>query len=500
MTFEETKEPTVSVEQKGHLETTTNETFEMVEKQASGPNSSDGDLVAHEETLNETSAESSSDDDSPAPSSGLQNPEPSQSATPLSSVAVETPRNGLLVGYTQAQLDEVKAFNAGLTKAGQKSRPTYAPIEEYPSSTWEDDITETAKEYQFSSPASTEREDRISIWASDVDAAETTSASIISPTPEPSKAILAEEFTKSHGRSPKSINDFFQPNNPQHNLGSKRPGSRASAKTAESVQSSRTIAPTIAERLPSASNRSTSRLKVTPGTTLIAQRTAPKTFHIGLSVEQGDAIEVLKHVSGTRHLGRNLRTKEHGQFAETIFIPSDETLAQQRELARKKAAEENLTVEKAAYQTEAERLATARKALDQVENTNAAAWDEVPVRRSQSTALIVAQRAASSGTGLAASRFSKAEHLEESSQVVVYQNQNITPAMQAEFGKIVDLKVGILSIVWNLLIKTGPADPQGSRRGLFTTAEHPHQEFQQIPRTSSRQDKYLLVRPLFLLI
>jgi hypothetical protein len=52
--------------------------------------------------------------------------------TSMSNELVETPTRstpqipaagGLAWGYTQAQLDEVKAFNPGLTKAGKKSRP-----------------------------------------------------------------------------------------------------------------------------------------------------------------------------------------------------------------------------------------------------------------------------------------------------------------------------------------------------------------------------------------
>jgi hypothetical protein len=227
----------------------------------------------------------------------------------------------------------------------------------------------------------------------------------------------------------------------------KRPDSPASAKTFKSIQSSKTTALTIPEHFPIASNQDVRRLHVKLGMAIVAERSAPKSHKVRLLVERGDSIQVLKHVSGALHHGKNLRTGAVGQFSESIFTPSDETLARQRNMVMLKAAEERLAAKKAAEQKEADRLAAARRALDQVENTNAAAWDEVPVRKAKSTALVVGPQAISSGKGLAASKSSSLEGLGENKQVVVYQNQqNITPAMQAEFGKIVDMKVDILSI------------------------------------------------------
>lgn len=73
------------------------------------------------DTSADTSAEASADEGSAnvVPTSAEKVPEPpaAPASTPASAPA---PANGGLVWYTQAQLDEVKAFNANLTKAGQK--------------------------------------------------------------------------------------------------------------------------------------------------------------------------------------------------------------------------------------------------------------------------------------------------------------------------------------------------------------------------------------------
>lgn len=459
MVFEDSKEPIVSVLQIADPKTITKEGIETAvvqEEQVSGPDSSDGDFVAsHTETPNETSAESSSDEENPAQSSEQQE-DTSQITTPLSAVALETPKNGLLAGYTQEQLDEVKAFNATLSKKGnrQKSRQSYTPMEEEAEpSGWVEEVTETAREYQFSSPASTEREDRISCWASEVDAAETRSNASLNP----AKTTLAERFANEHGRRPKSSNSSYQANNSQHSLGSssKRPKSRASTKSIRTIQRSTTPAtPIIPEQFPIASNKSVSkRLRLEVGSIYEAKESQSKTSKIVLEVKLGELITVLSHVSGLLYYGRNMTTKEQGHFSMTIVMSSekDKPVPFQKSAGHKVAGQKLAMEQAAAWDVKlrtSEDLAATRMALDQVENTNAAAWDEVPVRRStrpaQNTAAVIAPRAMRTNAGLASSRFSVLESLGNDG-TSEHRPENFTPAMQAEFGKLVDKKVKKLS-------------------------------------------------------
>ena len=93
--------------------------------------------------------------------------------------------NGLPPGITQKQLDEARAMQASMTKAGKKGRPKYDRHEEPTSEpAWAADSPEqTMVGDAYPSPAPSERETRISDWASEVNAQQSSTPQISSPVP-----------------------------------------------------------------------------------------------------------------------------------------------------------------------------------------------------------------------------------------------------------------------------------------------------------------------------
>lgn len=339
----------------------------------------------------------------------------SEMATSVSNEPVETPKRttpqipaagGLALGYTQAQLEEVKAFNAGLTKAGKKSRPKYTKEKES-SHEWSDGdaaLSEKTNDDVYPSPTPSQQETRIQSWASQVNTQEPSVPEIISPKPskdtsqtkitslnDPNAKAAVEAFTKLYGRKPKSIADIYQPKNPQFVSPEKRPLSRSSnatSKTAKSISVSKAIvarpstaSTTVTTTTASAPNTKTtskpdSRLK--PGKTFIAQSAFESTSKISVDVRPGDNIKILKHVSGTMHYGLNQNTNQTGQFPESIFtLPTGKAkqealLKQQRALA---AAKQSGQV---ALRNRVQSVTTTN-GLDRVEGMNAAEWEDVAV-------------------------------------------------------------------------------------------------------------------------
>ena len=408
------------------------EVVTVLEEQVSSPASSEHVELAHE-TPNETSAEASSDEDynqtqTVAEAGHLF--DISEPATPISAHVEPAkpilPSNGgLALGYTQAQLDEVKAFNAGLTKAGQKSRPKYSQ-ESYPSPSWTEDETTPAEE-AYPSPAPTERETLIHSWASEVDTQQPTPAppKIESPTPNKTSVphdVLAQEFIKLHGRKPKTTNDFYQPNNPNYK-GPKRPQSQTSNNTSKSQKS-------VVKPVSKTANTLLAKSTFIPGQILVAQSSTPGKG-IQMEVRTGDNIKVLKHVSGIMHTGENLRTKVTGQFSEAIVLPVtweptlDLLVQQQRMIAARKASRSVSSI------------SGISNILDRVEGINAAEWDSESLMSRSTRAgpsAIVSPRA-----GLAASRYSTLADMDIKSQTS--EQEFIHGLSKEEVGKLFDQKV-----------------------------------------------------------
>jgi hypothetical protein len=490
MTFEESKEETESqgqVQPVEPLKETKVNNIVVTEEQVSSPSSEQADSIeSRTRSPNETSAETSDEDSGLPPPQKEETPmfDFSETATPAAGIpaadtsaadipaadtpAADTPakveaqpeprprtENGLPPGCTQEQLDEIRAFNATLTKAGKKSRPKYKPEpveeEEYPPA-WGEDFTEpppawpqdfaepTVDEQSYASPAPNEREARISSWAKEVSVGPQ-SPPLQAPTPSrapppaPIVEVLAEQFIKAHGRPPKVLNDFYQPNNPEHNP--KRPDSRASLRTSKTSKSAKSVAKSIVEQASSTSNGNPppSKQSIEPGKIYTAQSSVAKKG-IRFEVRAGDHIKVIKYVSGIMYIGENLRSKERGQFPETIFkrtagaTKGDSLIERQRSLAQARA-----NAQAAAAPT--------KHGLDEVENVNAAEWDEESIIRPRTTAPVAPSTSskAALGGGLAASKFSVLADSETQSQNSDAQQREFTPEMAREFGKIINDKV-----------------------------------------------------------
>jgi len=459
MTFEDTnEEPKLN----GHL-TTTNSLPEHTSSSSSGHAQS---ILG--ETPNEASPEASSDEEAyhfistslaePSPMfdfSEHKSPVSSENTSPATSEPTEISKvNHLPPGCTQEQLDEIKAFNATLTKAGQKTRPKYAPVDEYPSSNWTAEPSgEANQENRFPSPAPTEREARISSWASEVDAAEQTTVEIAAPEP-----LAAQEiFKKIHGRAPKNTNDFWQPNNPNFRgpTGSKRSESRASNKTARTTKSvAKSVAKSVISPPARVHDGPRPHLQVASGTILKAQ-TEAAAKGIQLQVSPGDQIQVLTHVSGVMHMGVNLRTKKRGQFSEAIFKKApDEAVVGTSHTGQKAPVERESVVHRSvqngldaveagnAAEWEEESVFNSKASESQVESDRASEWNTVPI--APRVLLKNPTTLAAKPAGLAASRFSVLADMRsdtKSQSELSAGPLEITPEMRKEVGKIIDNKV-----------------------------------------------------------
>jgi hypothetical protein len=428
MTFEESRddqEDTVEISADDSFCQTKSASLATTEETVSSPPSEHGDFLPSPlEPPSETPVETSDEDSYPqkkptAEPAPVGNPSTTAAPATVEPAEVEpqlATGGHLPPGCTQAQLDEVRAFNAGLTKAGQKTRAKYQRVEEDPSDEWIDDYNGSSRAEQSDpSPAPAERQARVDTWADGVGKLPLSHPSphIQSPTPNrsvpsaPAVEVLAEQFIKAHGRQPKSLNDFYQPNNPRHQV--RRPESQASMKTTKTIASIQTAARTAIDQILNASAASSSGIVL--GKVYTAQSGAPQKG-IRFEVRPGDHIKVLKFVSGIMYIGQNLRSKEHGQFPETIFKRDPSAL---------------------------QPVPSLQRGLDQLENANAAEWDDVsPIKRPETTAPISRPYL---GGGLAASRFSTAVDRTPPRQSTQAPGGDIASDMAGQIGKIINDKV-----------------------------------------------------------
>ncbi|KAG4429911.1 hypothetical protein IFR05_014607 [Cadophora sp. M221] len=406
--------------------------FVVTEVQVDFPTESDrADSTAEPaETPNDTSIEASSDDELPAkvveadpamfdfsqwdppveptePSKPIESsPEPVESAEIPKRKPVEIPTTSELTYYTQEQLDEVKAFNQNLTKAGKKGKRARgtSPSESAPRS-----------ETTTYAPTPSEHETRIQSWTSEVDAQEPLPRA---PSPSPTIPIIAEDFIKAHGRPPKSINDLAQPNNPEFRTVNRRPLSR----NITPVKKAKSSGPQV---------------KVAAGTILIAQSTQVKKSSIELEILSGDRIRMLKHVSGIVHQAENMRTGIRGQISENVFkktpqaMKVDPVVEQQRMILQRNSS-----------------ISSTVSGLDAIERRNAAEWDEVPTTNQPKP---VAPAKSKPLSGLGASRFAV---LDETKSVASSSSEDIVS--REEVAKMVDEKFAQLLASRNVKTPTRP--------------------------------------------
>lgn len=432
MTFEETKDDQndiVEIPPEDSFCQTKSDSIVISEETESSHPSEHGDSIPSPENNSETPIETSDEDVLPQPQPTADpaacEPETSNTTVQVTSQPVEAEpspatNNRLPSGCTQEQLDEIRAFNASLTKAGHKSRPKYEPIVEDSPSEWIEDYNEPSRgDQSYPSPPPTEREARINTWADGV-AKLPASPNIESPTPSrltpkaPAVEILAEQFIKAHGRQPKSLNDFYQPNNPNHHP--KRPGSGASMKTSKTSSSIRTAAQSVIGQLMDG-NAPPSNSGIVTGKVYVAQTSAPQKG-IRIEVRAGDHIKVIKFVSGMMYIGENLRSRERGQFPESIF--------RRDPLASRQSAIAERT------------LPSFQRGLDQVENVNAAEWDDVSSIKRPDTAAPTSRPYLAGG--LAASRFSTTADRVPARQSIHAPQGDIASDMAGQIGKIINDK------------------------------------------------------------
>jgi len=334
----------------------------------------------------------------------------SESAPELDSETLEIPKRepkplpkegGLALGYTQAQLEEMKAFNASLTKAGEKGRAKNKRLDPLR----EDAIAPSSYEPEWEiavSPTATENDNRIQSWACGVDAQDPTDPTVVS-------------------RIPKNSNDITQPNNPNFRPLDQRSVSRASNRT--SIKSTGKSTPSKGPVVP--------ELNVAPGTILVAQSSYTGSTKIQIDIQAGDKIRVIKHVSGTAHVGENLRTGLKGQFQESVFKrvlgqTAASTLIEQQRIAARRTPRAPSIVS---------------NGLDRVEGINAADWEEESV--------ISRQRAPPPKSkpvgGLANSRFAVLDDEND-------QEQQVEKLARLEVGKMVDERVSLSPTIENAML------------------------------------------------
>ncbi|EKD14168.1 hypothetical protein MBM_07845 [Drepanopeziza brunnea f. sp. 'multigermtubi' MB_m1] len=401
----------------------------VTEKPLDSPTESD--LTEPAETPNDTSVEAteaSSDDEPPKPAdsavfdfSQWDPPTEVQETKPvnveeLGSEPTEIPKRepvaipaagGLALGYTQEQLDELKAFNATLTKAGKKQKPDYEKKD--PGSC----------NSENASTATDEQETRINSWADGVKAHGLSQNSKTATQP----GQPADQFTKAQGRAPRVNDEVVHPNNPSPKskpLGRRiGPGSTSSGSHLKKSP------------VPTAEFGSVERkLNVPPGTVLLAHRGQVKTSQMRLEILPGDQIEVFSHVSAVTHSGRNLRTGQKGHFAEDVVMsnPVEKSSNAWVEQRRLSAQQKSRTLS----------LSSDIHSLDRIENNNAAEWDEIPITRRTRPHVPVQPKQPGGLGGLGASRFAP---LVDEAKSVSSGSEHTDMVSRDEVSKLVDDKI-----------------------------------------------------------
>jgi len=505
---EEKAQLNVQIHANESFDTTKADQVTITERPLSSPTSSEPAESTHcpAETPNGTSIEASSDYEA----THTQTVEPvstldwaSEMAESTANEPAEIPKRstpaqipsagGLALGYTQTQLDEVKAFNAGLTKAGKKSRPQYTKDDEsYSSPEWPEEVaSQQASEDVFPSPTPSQQETRIQSWASQVKTQEPAVSEIAAPKPskdspqpkikslnDPNAKAAIEAFTRINGRKPKSIGDIYQPKNPGFISPEKRAISRSSNATSQTARSI-SVSKAIVARPSTATTNTTTGIttatkstakpdpRLQPGKTFIAQSAFKKTSKICIDVRPGDNIKIIKHVSGIMHYGLNQNSQQTGQFPESIFtLPpgvksKQEALIeqqQQRALAVAKQTSQLALVNRALS-------VSTPSGLDRLEGMNAAEWEDVsvaPKRPARTPA------PATKTGGLMASRYAVLADEDEPLTKKDLENPSGMTISKEEISRLVDEKACPLSshlyhYILTEAVRSNPCSPTRKR-------------------------------------
>ncbi|KAM3084424.1 hypothetical protein ACMFMG_001471 [Clarireedia jacksonii] len=185
-------------------------------------------------------------------------------------------------------------------------------------------------------------------------------------------ARCVELYTKTVGKRPNSISDYYQPNNPEFKppwLRASTPATPPAKSTtwpAKGVTDGSTVSSASHTRSSSSLGQNNSLkntslqdavpfLKISIGSIYVAaQRLVVESNSVNLSFEAGDKIRITKYVSGNMWRGENLRTKKSGHIQKG-FLKEDKGPAIRVVLPIKPASIQNL--------------------VDDIEETNAAQWE-----------------------------------------------------------------------------------------------------------------------------
>ena len=353
-------------------------------------------------------------------------PAPSRITTPALS---EPPKVPLLpTGYTQAQLEESKAFRSQVkVKAHHYSEPQKSswgthPIDQADSefplptetlvSSWASQIGEPDD--------TTSLQQSISTLALHDETPRTRPHSVVHSSPKPTKEYYYNEFVKKYGRAPTSLGDYWQPNNPEYRGPNPSPLPKYARSVASTASSQRKRSTTASGTAPSYSIfpigfRSED---IVIGAMYIATHAQMKTSKVVLEVSAGDQLKILNLVSGMTYMCQNLETGLRGQFKGSMLKPwtnsamptrsnsiaqnenftrafSNEHVPatvskQMTELERSLADESSENLREVASSSQAPGLVGKNNtsswgiapSIDMIETLNAAEWNDEPAPRS----------------------------------------------------------------------------------------------------------------------
>ncbi|PQE05476.1 hypothetical protein CJF30_00007652 [Rutstroemia sp. NJR-2017a BBW] len=279
----------------------------------------------------------------------------------------DSQRPGLPAGFTLEQLELAKSFMGGVAKKyvaspspqNTSAKKTSIPKKEPERIDWATEVNEAVAQNALPSrPRSVVSSAPSSSTGSKVHAGLSSAES----------SWRIELFTKTFGRPPKSLSDYYQPNNPEFNpqwlkASTVVPSPRKGAPGAPTAPA------TFHARSPSSlgQNKSVNSVvpqnyvalfKINAGSVYVAtQSHSARSGSGNLSFDAGDKIRVSKYVSGNLWRGENLRTKQSGhvQKSHLTELKEDSGNASRAVLQIKPPSIQNL--------------------VDDIEETNAAQWE-----------------------------------------------------------------------------------------------------------------------------
>lgn len=338
-------------------------TFSPVESSKSSVSSVTDDRPKQDDSLAATNVEAAKPTEVERMSS-LTNGLATVPASPRVKISQDNPKPRLPPGVTLEQLELAKSFMGGVAKkfvespSPQNSAPKKditRPRQEPTRMDWATEVNEAVAQHLLpsrprsvlsSAPSTSETRVRTGLSSSE-------------------KLRRIELFTKTFGRPPNGITDYYQPNNAEFNPSWLRASADATSST-KGVQGAPTAPATLHARSSSSLSQgkplqSPSPQKPVPffkiniGSIYVAtERIDVENNSVNLGIDVHDRVRILKYVSGNMWRGENLRTKKIGHVQKR-FLREEKDKASRTVLPTKAASIHNL--------------------VDDIEETNAASWE-----------------------------------------------------------------------------------------------------------------------------